>query len=65
MPDGFKPASLALATVGLSLGTFMQVLDISIANVSLPAIAGNLAASRDQSTWVITSFTVCRRSRCP
>src|SRR3546814_5873909 len=52
--DGFRPASLALATVGLCLGTFMQVLDISIANVSLPTIAGNLAASQDQSTWVIT-----------
>ncbi|CAM5221214.1 DHA2 family multidrug resistance protein OS=Castellaniella defragrans OX=75697 GN=HNR28_000470 PE=4 SV=1 [Castellaniella defragrans] len=65
MPDGFKPASLALATVGLSLGTFMQVLDISIANVSLPAIAGNLAASRDQSTWVITSFTVCQAITLP
>jgi len=65
MTAGFRPASLALATVGLSLGTFMQVLDISIANVSLPAIAGNLAASRDQSTWVITSFTVCQAITLP
>lgn len=47
---------LALLTVGLSLGTFMQVLDTSIANVSIPAIAGDLAASPDQGTWVITSF---------
>ncbi len=63
--DAFKPASLILATMGLSLGTFMQVLDISIANVSLPTIAGNLAASRDQSTWVITSFTVCQAITLP
>src|SRR3546814_7432938 len=63
--DGFKPASLSLATVGLGLGTFMQVLDISIANVSLPTIAGNLAASQDQSTWVITSFTVCQALTLP
>jgi DHA2 family multidrug resistance protein len=61
----FRPASLALATVGLSLGTFMQVLDMTIANVSLPTIAGNLAASQDQSTWVITSFTVCQAITLP
>ncbi|CAM5786234.1 DHA2 family efflux MFS transporter permease subunit [Castellaniella caeni] len=64
-PANFQPASLVLATIGLSLGTFMQVLDISIANVSLPTIAGNLAASRDQSTWVITSFTVCQAITLP
>ncbi len=61
----FRPASLTLATIGLSLGTFMQVLDLSIANVSLPTIAGNLAASQDQSTWVITSFTVCQAITLP
>ncbi|WP_291769584.1 DHA2 family efflux MFS transporter permease subunit [Castellaniella sp.] len=63
--SSFRPASLALATVGLSLGTFMQVLDITIANVSLPTIAGNLGASQDQSTWVITSFTVCQAITLP
>ncbi|MGH8118152.1 MAG: DHA2 family efflux MFS transporter permease subunit [Rhodanobacteraceae bacterium] len=52
------PASLLLTTIGLCLGTFMMVLDLTIANVSLPTIAGSLAASQDQSTWVITSFTV-------
>lgn len=61
----FRPASLALATIGLSLGTFMQVLDMTIANVSLPTIAGNLGASQDQSTWVITSFTVCQAITLP
>jgi DHA2 family multidrug resistance protein len=61
----FRPASLSLATIGLSLGTFMQVLDMTIANVSLPTIAGNLAASQDQSTWVITSFTVCQAITLP
>jgi DHA2 family multidrug resistance protein len=63
--DAFRPDSLALATVGLSLGTFMQVLDMTIANVSLPTIAGNLGASLDQSTWVITSFTVCQAITLP
>jgi DHA2 family multidrug resistance protein len=61
----FRPSSLALATIGLSLGTFMQVLDLTIANVSLPTIAGNLAASQDQSTWVITSFTVAQAITLP
>jgi len=63
--DRFRPPSLALATVALSLGTFMQVLDMTIANVSLPTIAGNLGASQDQSTWIITSFTVCQAITLP
>jgi DHA2 family multidrug resistance protein len=54
----FRPPNLALSTIGLSLATFMQVLDTTIANVSLPTIAGNLGVSNDQSTWVITSFAV-------
>ncbi|MGB3270922.1 MAG: DHA2 family efflux MFS transporter permease subunit [Rhodanobacter sp.] len=58
MSSQFRPPNLALSTVGLSLATFMQVLDTTIANVSLPTIAGNLGVSNDQSTWVITSFAV-------
>ena len=40
------------------MATFMEVLDTSIANVSLPHIAGNLSASQDESTWVLTSYLV-------
>jgi DHA2 family multidrug resistance protein len=58
MSQNFQPRNLALTTVGLSLATFMQVLDTTIANVSLPTIAGNLGVSVNQSTWVITSFAV-------
>ena len=58
MAEQFRPPNLALSTIGLSLATFMQVLDTTIANVSLPTIAGNLGVSNDQSTWVITSFAV-------
>ena len=58
MAEAFRPPNLALSTIGLSLATFMQVLDTTIANVSLPTIAGNLGVSSDQSTWVITSFAV-------
>jgi DHA2 family multidrug resistance protein len=58
MTAPFRPPSLALSTFGLSLATFMQVLDTTIANVSLPTIAGNRGVSNSQSTWVITSFAV-------
>ncbi len=64
-PKPFRPPSMALATIGLSLATFMQVLDTTIANVSLPTIAGNLGASSDQSTWVITSFAVSQAIALP
>ncbi len=49
---------LAAVTLSLSLGTFIQVLDTSIANVSIPNIAGDLGVSSDDGTWVITSFSV-------
>src|SRR5437763_6044233 len=47
-----------LVAIVVSLATFMEVLDTSIANVSLPHIAGALAASQDESTWVLTSYLV-------
>jgi len=49
---------LALISFALALGTFMMVLDSTIANVSLPTIAGNLGVSSDNSTWVVTAFAV-------
>ncbi|MEW5943689.1 MAG: DHA2 family efflux MFS transporter permease subunit [Pseudomonadota bacterium] len=49
---------LILATICLSLAMFMQMLDTTIANVSIPHIAGDLAVSPNQGTWVITSFAV-------
>lgn len=58
-------ARLALGTVALSLATFMNVLDTSIANVSLPSIAGDLGVSPDQGTWVITSFGVANAISLP
>ncbi len=42
----------------VALAAFMEILDISIANVSLPHIAGNLGASLDESSWVLTSYLV-------
>ncbi len=42
----------------VTLATFMEVLDTSVANVALPHIAGGLAAGQDESTWVLTSYLV-------
>src|SRR5438132_1060246 len=51
----YNPWVIALT---VTLATFMEVLDTSIANVALPHIAGGLAASQDESTWVLTSYLV-------
>lgn len=56
---------LVLGTVALSLATFMNVLDSSIANVSIPAIAGDMGVSPGQGTWVITSFGVANAISVP
>lgn len=65
MKAQFQPAHMGLCTVALALATFMQVLDTTIANVSLPTIAGNLGVSTDQSTWVITAFAVSNAIALP
>ncbi len=61
----FTPPSLLMTTIGLSLATFMQVLDTTIANVALPTISGNLGVSSEQGTWVITSFAVSNAIALP
>jgi len=58
-------SALLFGTVALSLATFMNVLDSSIANVSIPAIAGDLGVSPGQGTWVITSFGVANAISVP
>ena len=47
-----------LVAITVTLATFMELLDTAIANVSLPHIAGGLATSSDESTWVLTSYLV-------
>ena len=47
-----------LVAVVVSIAAFMEVLDTSIANVALPYMAGGLAVSNDESTWVLTSYLV-------
>ncbi|HEY9102512.1 MFS transporter, partial [Chitinimonas sp.] len=58
-------SQLLLGTVALSLATFMNVLDSSIANVSIPAISGDMGVSPNQGTWVITSFGVANAISVP
>src|ERR1700751_4422179 len=47
-----------LIAASVMLATFMEVLDTSVANVALPHIAGNLSATTEESTWVLTSYLV-------
>jgi DHA2 family multidrug resistance protein len=54
-PNGVSPWLVAIT---VTLATFMELLDTAIANVSLPHIAGGLATSYDESTWVLTSYLV-------
>ena len=58
-------SSLVIGTLALSLAVFMNVLDSSIANVSIPAISGDLGVSPQQGTWVITSFAVANAISVP
>lgn len=54
-----------MVALALALGTFMQVLDSTIANVSLQTIAGNLGESSDTATWVITAFAMANGVTVP
>jgi DHA2 family multidrug resistance protein len=58
-------AARSVTLLALALATFMQVLDTTIANVSIPTIAGNLGVSTDQGTWIITSFAVANGVSVP
>jgi DHA2 family multidrug resistance protein len=68
MAGSSSPASLPRSAAGehnpwliaivVSLATFMEVLDTTIANVSLRHIAGGLGASQDEATWILTSYLI-------
>lgn len=55
-PAYLKGTTLLLLTIAVAFATFMEVLDTAIANVAVPTIAGNLAVSANQGTWVISSY---------
>jgi DHA2 family multidrug resistance protein len=52
------PVNPWIIALTVTLATFMEVLDTSVANVALPHIAGSLSAGQDESTWVLTSYLV-------
>ena len=58
----FNPWAIALT---VTLATFMEVLDTSIANVALPHIAGNLSITQDEAAWVLTSYLVANAMVLP
>ncbi|HXO94228.1 MAG TPA: DHA2 family efflux MFS transporter permease subunit, partial [Candidatus Acidoferrum sp.] len=59
LPNEWRPSvNPWLIAMSIMLATIMEVLDTSVANVSLPYIAGNLSASTDEATWVLTSYLV-------
>jgi MFS transporter, DHA2 family, multidrug resistance protein len=64
-PAPLRGLELVAGTIALSTATFMIVLDTSIANVSIPAISGDMGVSSSQGTWVITSFAVANAIAVP
>lgn len=63
--SSLRGGKLALAGLVLALANFMVVLDTTIANVSVPNIAGGLAVAPSQGTWVITSYAVAEAITVP
>ena len=54
-----------LIAVAVMAATFMEVLDTTVVNVSLPHIAGNLSATTEEATWVLTSYLVANAIMLP
>src|SRR4051794_10713773 len=57
--------TLMIAALAIGFGNFMVVLDTTIANVSVPTIAGSLGVSSNQGTWVITAYAVAEAITVP
>ena len=60
-----RGGKLILAAILIGLGNFLVVLDTTIANVSIPHIAGGLGVSSSQASWVITSYAVAEAITVP
>src|SRR5664280_545727 len=60
MPSALEPPHVNpwIVATDVMFATFMEVLDTTVVNVSLPHIAGSLSASVDEATWVLTSYLV-------
>ena len=64
-PAPMDGAMLVLATLALGMASFMNILDLTITNVSVPSIAGDLGVSYTQGTWTITSYAVSEAIMLP
>src|SRR5947209_8524619 len=53
-----RPVNPWIVAIAVMFGTFMEVLDTTVVNVSLPHIAGSLSATTDEATWALTSYLV-------
>jgi len=58
VPTPLVGTELVVATIAIALATFMEVLDMTIVNVSVPAIAGSLGVSPTEGTWTITTYSL-------
>lgn len=56
--DGQRAVNPWIVAIAVMFATFMEVLDTTVVNVSLPHIAGNLSATTEEATWVLTSYLV-------
>src|SRR6187431_1352298 len=56
--DGQRTVNPWIVAIAVMFATFMEVLDTTVVNVSLPHIAGNLSATTEEATWVLTSYLV-------
>src|ERR1041384_2445123 len=64
--DSWRPAvNPWVIAMAVTIATFMEVLDTSIANVALPHIAGSLSAGQDEASWVLTSYLVANAMILP
>jgi len=64
-PATLSGIKLAMATLALGMGSFMNILDLTIVNVAVPTMAGNFAVSPTQGTWIITSYSVAEAIMLP
>jgi MFS transporter, DHA2 family, multidrug resistance protein len=58
MSDGQRQINPWIIAISVMFATFMEVLDTTVVNVSLPHIAGSMSATIDEATWVLTSYLV-------
>lgn len=65
LPRPLSKAALLLLTIAAAMSSFMEILDITIANVSIPTIAGNLGVSTSQGTWIISAYSVAAAIAVP